>query len=39
MIKLIKNKDQAHEITNDKNVTSIGAAQDSATEGYSQLTI
>lgn len=37
MIKLVKNKDQAHEITNDKNVISIGAAQDSATEGFSPI--
>lgn len=37
MIKLIKNKDQIHEITNDKNVVTTGAKQDSGIEGYSPI--
>ena len=37
MIKLVKNKDQVHEITNDKNVMTAGAAQDSVIEGYSPI--
>lgn len=37
MIKLVKNKDQVHEITNDKEVVSVGAAQDNELKGFSPI--